>query len=153
MIIALIGNCRYFLRPGKFIREVFMPATSKRPKRLGADISGETFEVLNVLAAILAVTTLKSSSGEKGQLGEEFASAFDILTNSLVKCYEKASPATRKKMERSSVAAAKKLQQFAKGIGVCCVGCQRAGTRRECMDCSPDADWACKRPGRILTRA
>jgi hypothetical protein len=119
-------------------------AMKEGPKR--GKLPGETYEVINVLAAILAVTSPKASSGEKRLMSKEFTRAFKILSDRFEKCYDKASPAMKKKMESSAVEVACALQEFAQAEGVCCVGCPRAMTREACAKCDPDADWACHRP-------
>ena len=121
-----------------------MKATAKRSRSAKAKLSGEPFEVINSLAAILAATSVKCSPAEKDLIGKEFARAFDILADHLARSYEKASPAQRKKAEKSAEAVAEKVSNFTGRIGVCCVGCQDAADRAAC-DGTPKAGiWACK---------
>jgi hypothetical protein len=128
-----------------------MKAGSENATNANVELPGEAYQVINVLAAILALTSVKSSPPERALMSQELARAFEILAKRLKTSYDKAKPEKQEKQVRFAAALAKDLQQFAKDKGACCVGfgCKNAATRAECEKCDPNGDWACNRPDRL----
>jgi hypothetical protein len=122
-----------------------MKATSKRSRNAKAELSGEAFEVINSLAAVLVLASVKASSAEKTLIGKEFTRVYGILSKCPATDLTRISAAEQKKVEKASEAIAGKLGKFVASAGVCCVGYPDEASQTACEGRSPAGCWACLR--------
>jgi hypothetical protein len=103
-------------------------------------ISGESYQILNTLAATLVLATLKSSPAEKELIGKEFTRTYEILSKRLAEIYAKASPERKLELDKASLMTIK--QVVGQSSAGCCVGYPSAHTYEACVD--NGGTWACK---------
>jgi hypothetical protein len=120
-------------------------ATRSREEKL----NGNTLGIINSLAAVLAATTVNSSSAKRKMIAKEFSRAYGILSGIWAEHYVRGADAEKKYLKKRSREIAEKTSEMVKGVPVCCVSrsrtCQMTQTLEECTACDPNATFACIR--------